>query len=99
MAGTTHKCNRANPLKRKPETITIWQENVNKSPTCQHNLISSTALARKGINIVALQEPATSNFGTSVASRDWVPLYPTTHNADPQKTHSLILIRDNILTE
>lgn len=80
-------------------TLTIWQQNVNKSRTCQHDLISSALLARKGIDIVALQEPAINNFGMSIASRDWTPIYPTTHSAEPHKTHSLCLIQNNILTE
>ena len=99
MAGTTNDQNKSTTNNRSPETISIWQQNVNKSSTCQHNLISSAALARRGIDIVALQEPAISKFGTSVASREWVPIYPTTHNAAPHNTRSLLLIRSNILTE
>ena len=96
---TTNQHDRTNAPTRKPETISIWQQNVNRSRTCQHDLISSAALARRGIDIVALQEPAITNFGTSIASRDWVPVYPTTHNSDPNKTRSILLIRNNILTE
>lgn len=99
MAGTTHARDRNNPSTSKPKTITIWQQNVNRSHTCQHDLISSVALARRGIDIVALQEPAITNFGTTIASRDWIPVYPTTHSANPTKTRSIILIRNNILTE
>ena len=99
MASTTNERNKSNAHARKPETITIWQQNVNRSPTCQHDLISSAALARRGIDIVALQEPAISKFGTSIASRDWVPIYPTTHSSNPHKSRSLLLIRNNILTE
>ena len=99
MASTTNERDRNNTPVRNPETITIWQQNINKSCTCQHDLISSAALARRGIDIVALQEPAISYFGTSIASRDWIPVYPTTHSLDPQKSHSLLLIRSNILTE
>ena len=99
MASTTNERNRIDTLARSPETITIWQQNVNRSSTCQHDLISSAALARRGVDIVALQEPAITKFGTSVASRDWVPVYPSTHSKDPYKSRSLILIRSNILTE
>lgn len=80
-------------------TISIWQQNVNKSPTCQHELISSAKLARRGIDIVALQEPAINFLGNTVTARDWIAVYPSTHSVDPTKTCSLFLIRSNILTE
>lgn len=99
MANTTNEANRSHPTARSPNTLTIWQQNVNKSSTCQHDLISSAALARRGIDIVALQEPAINNFGTTIASREWTPVYPTTHNSDPSKTRSLLLLRSNLLTE
>ena len=76
MASTTNECTRTNIPEKTPSTITIWQQNVNKSSTCQHDLISSAALARRGIDFVAIQEPAISNFGTTVASRDCVTLRP-----------------------
>ena len=99
MADTTNKQDKINAPARNPKTLSIWQQNVNRSSTCQHNLISSAALVRRGIDIVALQEPPISKFGTSVASRDWVLIYPTTHSTDPHKTRSLILMRSNILME
>ena len=99
MASTTNAHIRTSVPVKAPETITIWQQNVNRSSTCQHDLISSAALARRGIDIVALQEPAISSFGTTIASRDWVPVYPTTHSTNPHKTRSILLIKSNILTE
>jgi hypothetical protein len=100
MASTpTHKANRPNPPNANPSTIAIWQQNVNKSGTCQHDLISSAVLAKQGIDIVALQEPAINSFGSTITSRDWIPIYPSTHGKDPHKTRSLILIRSNILTD
>ncbi len=42
------------------DKLSIWQQNVNKSLTCQHNIISNKRLVTKGINIIALQEPALS---------------------------------------
>ena len=82
-----------------PATFTIWQQNVNKSPTCQHDLFSNASLAKRGIDLVALQEPAINRFGASVAARDWTPIYPSTHGDNPHKTRSLLLIRSNILTD
>jgi hypothetical protein len=99
MSGTTNKCISINANTRNPKTISIWQQNVNRSSTCQHDLIFSVALTRRGIDIVALQEPAISKFGTTIASREWVLIYPTTHSTDLHKTHSILLIRSNILTE
>jgi hypothetical protein len=59
------------------DTLTIWQQNLNKSPTSQHDLISSNKLTQIGIDIVALQEPAINAFNCTVASRDWMTVYVT----------------------
>ena len=56
--------------------LTIWQQNLNKSHTGQHDLISSGKLVNTGIDIVALQEPSINFLGKTTASRDWIPLYP-----------------------
>ena len=79
--------------------IVIWQQNVNKSQTGQHDLISSGRLAHVGIDIVALQEPAVNYLGKTIAARDWIPVYPSMHKKEPSKTRSLILINAAILTE
>ena len=79
--------------------IKIWQQNINKSRTCQHDLISSGKLIEKGIDIVALQEPAINAFNKSVASREWKAVYPSTHANEPGKTRTLLLIRDDLLTD
>ena len=86
------RLNANNPLK-------IWQQNVNKSRTCQHDIISSGRLAREGVDIVALQEPAINKFGGTVASREWTSILPSTHSTNPDKTRSLILIRSDIITD
>ena len=52
--------------------LTIWQQNINKSQTGQHDLISSGKLAYTGIDIVALQEPAINYLGKTIAVRDCV---------------------------
>ena len=77
----------------------IWQQNVNKSPTCQHTLLSNNVLANYNISIVALQEPAINAFNNSIASKDWITLYPTTHSAHPGKTCTLTLIRSTLCTD
>ena len=99
MYSTNNNAVRPHQPERSPSNINIWQQNVNRSRTCQHALISSAALARRGIDIVALQEPAVNNFGVTIASREWTSVYPTTHSTAPTKTRSLILIRSNILTD
>jgi len=35
----------------------------------------------------------------TIAARDWVVIYPTTHKNDTAKTRSIILIRSNLITE
>lgn len=81
------------------ERITIWQQNVNKSPVSQHTLISNTILVEHGIDILALQEPAINTFNQSISSKDWISIYPSTHHINPDKTRSLSLIRASISTD
>ena len=76
--------------------ITIWQQNVNKSPSCQHDLLGNNQLIRSGTSIIALQEPAVNFMNRSIASKDWFPIYPTTHPLSPDKTRSLMLINVSI---
>lgn len=94
MAGTNNVNRNRNGI-----TLKIWQQNVNKSSTCQHDLISSARLAKEGIDIVALQEPCINYYGSTVTTKDWTIVYPTTHALEPTKTRSLILIRANIRTD
>lgn len=56
-------------------------------------------MIRDSIDIVALQELSINNFGTTIAAREWIVVYPSTHNAEPTKTRSLLLLRSNILTD
>ena len=79
--------------------LTIWQHNVNRSPTCQHTLLSNRISVKHNINIIALQEPSINGFNNSIASRDWISVYPTTHCAHPGKTRTLTLIRSSLSTD
>jgi len=90
--------NQANTLNRETDHITIWQQNINKSKICQHDLLSSARLIDIKADIIALQEPAISDFATTISTRDWRVIYPSTHAKDPSKTRSVILIYANILT-
>ena len=86
-------------VNKEHKELAIWQQNLNKSPNCQHGLISSGRLAKHNIDIIALQEPSINFLSKTIASRDWVPLYPSTHEKQPEKTRSVILVRSDILTE
>ena len=81
------------------DNLRIWQQNVNKSPSCQHDLLSYNKLIRENIHIVALQEPAVNAFNCTIASRDWTPVYPTTHMDAPTKTRSITLVNAQISTD
>ena len=81
------------------DRFSIWQQNVNKSPSCQHDIISNKRLVTKGISLIALQEPALSGSGLTIASRDWITIYPSSHADNPLKARSITLIRANINTE
>ena len=81
------------------QKLTIWQQNTNKSPACQHNLISNNYLSKKGISVIALQEPAINHLGNTIASRNWTPIYPTKHSEDPSGTRSVTLISSALSTD
>ena len=92
LENPTHSTNRAN------RTINIWQQNINKSRICQHDLINSARQIEQDIDIIALQEPAISDFAVTIASRDWRVIYPTTHTKFSSKIRTVMLIRADILT-
>jgi hypothetical protein len=52
------------------DRLSIWQQNVNKSSLCQHDIISNKGLVAKGIDLIALQKPVLSGSGLTIASRD-----------------------------
>jgi hypothetical protein len=79
--------------------LSIWQQNVNKSSSCQHDLISSGKLLNKNISLIALQEPALNTFGKTIASKDWIAIYPTPHTVSPVKSRSIILLQALLCTD
>ena len=79
--------------------LMIWQQNVNKLPSSQHNLISSSHLANMGVGLIALQEPAINPFGFTIATRDWTAIYPSPHGATPNRLRAIMLICLNISTD
>jgi ribonuclease HI/exonuclease III len=82
-----------------PANLKIWQQNVNKSPICQHDLISNKNLIDKGITITALQEPAINSFNLTIASKDWTTMYPSTHGAHPEQTRTVTLMRATLASD
>ena len=81
------------------DRVIIWQQNVNKSPACQHTLLSNNILVKHDVGIIALQEPAINPFNQSIASKDWITVYPSTHNAHPDKIRTLMLISTAFSTD
>ena len=79
--------------------IKIWQQNVNKSRACQHNLLSNNHLINEGVNIIALQEPAIDHQGFTLAARDWVPVYPPLHQKTERTTRSIIFVRADLSSD
>ena len=77
----------------EPTKLVIWQQNVNKSLTCQHDIISSKKLIDKEVSIVTLQEPAINFVNKTIATKDWTLIYPSTHDKHPDQTRSILLIR------
>ena len=74
----------------------IWQQNVNKLRTSQHNIVSNNFLVRQGVSFIALQEPAIDSEGFTVVSRDWMAVYPTHHRKPDTSTRAMTLVRASI---
>ena len=83
-------------MQREP---VIWQQNLNKSQTGQHDLISNGKLAYAKIDIVAIQELAMNFLDKMIATRDWIPIYPSTHVKELKKTRAMILMNCNLSTK
>ena len=80
-------------------TLTVWQQNVNKSPTCQHTLLSNNILITHNIDIITIQEPVVNHFNFSIALKDWISIYPSMDSTFPGKTRMLTLIHAAICTD
>ena len=81
------------------DKLLIWQQNVNKSPTCQHTLLSNSILTKHEINIIVIQEPVMNGFSQSITSKDWILVYPSMHCAHPGKSCTLMLMSTMISTD
>jgi len=52
------------------DILLIWQQNVNKLPTCQHDLLSGNKLTKENIDILAIQEPVINFNNMSIAAKE-----------------------------
>ena len=76
--------------------LRIWQQNLNKSLTCQLHLLNTAR--PDDWDMLILQEPWIGHLGTR-SSHHWRVLYPKSYYADNSKpTRSLILINANLPT-
>ena len=73
----------------------IWQQNVAKSSTAQHDLL---AMAHpSNWDIIALQEPYIDHLGLTQANPHWTVIYPSNKNLQNQnRTRSVLLINTRI---
>lgn len=76
--------------------IQIRQQNVNKSLISQLDLLQS--LRKDDYDVCSIQEPYIDHQGKTRANRQWVTVYPNTHQEHPDNTRSIMLINANILT-
>ena len=75
--------------------LRIWQQNVAKSSTAQHDVLAY-ANPREW-DIIALQEPYLDYLGLTRANTHWNVIYPSNKNLDNQnRVRSIILVNTNI---
>ena len=75
--------------------LRIWQQNLNKSPIAQQDLLQSMA---DDYDFAMLQELYINFLGHTRANSKWIPIYPTNHLQNPNATHSIILVSTHIST-
>ena len=68
------------------------KRNLRLARSHHNNLISSNYLVSKQVSIIALQEPTIDNNGYTLASREWVAIYPTLHQKPNTSTRAVTLI-------
>ncbi|KIK37438.1 hypothetical protein CY34DRAFT_92743 [Suillus luteus UH-Slu-Lm8-n1] len=75
----------------------IWQENLNKSGTAQHCILSGPFTA-KDYDIVVIQEPVIDFLGNTRATPDWNIIYPTQRFTNQECSRAVTLINKHINT-
>lgn len=75
--------------------LRIWQENLNKSSTAQHCILSGPFTAKE-YDIVAIQEPFIDLLGNTKATPDWNVIYPTQRYSHQERSRAVTLINKRI---
>ena len=78
-------------------SLRIWQENLNKSATAQHCILSGPFTAKEW-DIIAIQEPVIDNLGNTKATPDWNVIYPTQRFTHQARTRAVTLIHKRLNT-
>lgn len=52
-----------------------------------------------GVGLIAIQEPAINPFNLTIATKDWMPIYPTPHGDTSDRTQAITLMHLNISTD
>lgn len=76
--------------------VNIWQQNVNKSLTCQLALIET--VRTRNFDFVPLQEPYLDHNHSTRTPSSWRTVYPELHWKQPAKTRSVILVNNAVDT-
>ena len=78
-----------------PKCFHIWQQNVAKSLTAQHDVLAKAD--PKKWDILALQEPYLDSIGLTQANPFWNVTYPSNKNLENQnRIRSIILVNTKI---
>ena len=81
------------PLPKK--YFKIWQQNIAKSSTAQHDLLAKAN--PNDWDIIALQEPYLDHLGLTRANSHWTVIYPSNKNLNNQnRARSVLLINAKI---
>ena len=86
-----------NTTNNHPVRLRIWQENLNKSSTAQHCILSGPITARDW-DIVAIQEPVIDDYGNTKATLDWNVIYPTHRYTHQSRARAVTLIHKRLNT-
>ena len=79
----------------KSRPFRIWQQNVAKSSTAQHDLLAKAK--PQDWDVIALQEPYLNHLQLTHANPHWNVIYPSNRNLDRQaRVRSILLINTNI---
>jgi len=80
-----------------PTSLRIWQENLNKSATAQHCILSGPFTAKEW-DVIAIQEPVIDDLGNTKATPDWNVIYPSYKYTHQSRTRAVTLVHKRINT-